>query len=73
MRRRDLLGGIAAWPAAVHAQQPSASGRVPAVGFVGVASVEADALLLVPFRQGLTDLGYVPGRALRLVSKQAAG
>src|SRR5436190_11894655 len=72
MRRRNLLGGMAAWPIAAHAQQPG-GGRIPVVGFVGVASMQVDAQLLVPFRQGLTDLGYVPGRTLRLEERYSDG
>jgi hypothetical protein len=54
MRRRDLLCGLAAWPSAARGQP-----RIPVVGFVGVASKEADATVLDPFRQGLKERGYV--------------
>ena len=68
MRRRDLLGGLSAWPIAAYGQP-----RIPVVGFVGVASREADATVLDPFRQGLKDLGYVEGRTLRLETRYADG
>jgi len=69
MRRRDLLCGLMAWPAAAHGQQQ----RIAVVGFVGVASKEADANVLEPFRQGLKDLGYVEGRTLRLETRYSDG
>jgi putative ABC transport system substrate-binding protein len=73
MRRRDLLGGIAAWPLAAHGQQPASGGRIPVVGFVGIASAAVDAFLLEPFRRALRDLGYVEGRTLRLETRYADG
>jgi putative ABC transport system substrate-binding protein len=63
MRRRDfitLVGGAAAWPLAVRAQQPamfrigSCSARHPARGFLG------------PFGIRLGELGYVEGQNLTL-------
>jgi len=63
MRRRVLLGGLLAWPAAAHGQP-----RIPVVGFVGVASKEADAAILEPFRQGLKDRG-----TLRLETRYSDG
>jgi putative tryptophan/tyrosine transport system substrate-binding protein len=56
MRRREfitLLGGAAAWPVAVRAQQP---GPMRRIGVLVIPSRE-DAI-----RQGLRDLGYVEGR-----------
>jgi putative ABC transport system substrate-binding protein len=72
MRRRDLLGRLAAWPLAAPVGaygQP----RVPVVGFVGIASREADANLLEPFRQGLKERGYVEGRTVRLEPRYSDG
>lgn len=43
------------------------------VGFVGVASKEADAFILAPFVQGLKTRGYVEGRTLRLEARYADG
>ena len=54
-----LLGGAAAWPLAVPAQQPG----TPVIGFVSIRS--ADDVSSAPvdaFRQGLIEAGYVPGQ-----------
>jgi putative tryptophan/tyrosine transport system substrate-binding protein len=58
--RRDfitLLGGAAAWPIAVRAQQAG----MPVVGFLHPASPEGYGNPLRAFRQGLKDAGFVDG------------
>src|SRR5262245_2984693 len=52
-----LLGGAAAWPLAVHAQQP---GKIPRIGIIGPAF--DDAPRWNAFRHGLRDLGYLEGQ-----------
>ena len=60
MRRRNfisLVGGAAAWPMAVRAQQPA----MPVIGFLINVLPEGFRERLSGFRQGLRDGGYVEG------------
>jgi putative ABC transport system substrate-binding protein len=65
MRRREfigLVGSAAAWPFAVHSQQPA----MPVIGFLSNSSFEQNRDYLAAFRQGLAKSGYVEGRNLAI-------
>jgi putative ABC transport system substrate-binding protein len=65
MRRREfvgLVGGAAAWPLAVRAQQPA----MPVIGFLHSGLPAAYAPMVIGFRQGLDKAGYVEGRNLAI-------
>ena len=62
IRRREFIvtlgSAAAAWPLAARAQQSA----IPVVGYLGVASAQAEAYLLAPFRKGLSEAGFDEGR-----------
>src|SRR5262249_43161967 len=61
MRRREFIsavGGAAVWPLAARAQQTTS----PVIGFLHPSSAEAYANLMLAFRKGLGEIGYVEGR-----------
>src|SRR5947209_14249173 len=60
LRRRDfiaLLGGAAAWPLAARAQQPSSL-----VGVLHSGSHTTFAPLMIAFRRGLQERGFIEGQ-----------
>jgi putative ABC transport system substrate-binding protein len=73
MRRREFIGSLigtaVAWPLATRAQQPG----VPVIGFLHGASPEGYAPMVMAFRQGLKDAGYVDGRNVALEFRWAEG
>jgi putative ABC transport system substrate-binding protein len=75
MQRRHflgILGAAAAWPSAARAQQDGAR-HVPIVGFVGFANPAVDDAIVMPFRKGLADRGYVEGRSIIVEVRNANG
>jgi putative ABC transport system substrate-binding protein len=74
MKRRtfmSLLGGAAmTWPLAARAQQ---AGKVPRIGFLGLASPSTYAARLEAFRLGLRDFGYVENANITIEYRWAQG
>ena len=76
-RRKFLatVGGAAAatsvlWPLAAQAQQP---GKVPRIGFLGLASPSTFAPRIEAIRQGLRDFGYSEGTTATIEYRWAEG
>src|SRR5262245_12696393 len=64
-----LLGGAAAWPFAVRAQQPT----MPTIGFLS-SLAQSDLGLVIPgFKQGLNGAGLVEGRNIAIEYRWAEG
>ncbi|MGY3036399.1 putative ABC transport system substrate-binding protein [Bradyrhizobium sp. USDA 4354] len=72
MRRREflgVLGGSAAWPLVVRAQQRS----TPVIGILGFGATIQAAPGVAAFRQGLREVGYAEGRNVVIEYRWAEG
>jgi len=64
-----LAGGLLAAPLTAEAQAPA---KVPRIGFLTLLSSPESPQLLVAFRQGLRELGYVEGQTIAIEYRFAA-
>jgi ABC-type uncharacterized transport system substrate-binding protein len=74
VKRRDvitLLGGAAAWPLAVRAQQPERMRRIGVLMSYAESDGEGQALV-AEFQKGLQKLGWAEGRNIRFDYRWAA-
>ena len=65
LKRREfitLVGGAAAWPLAVRAQQAA----MPVIGFMSAGSPETYPQSLAAFRKALNDIGFIEGQNLAI-------
>ena len=73
MRRREfvtLLGGATmVWPLAARAQQPA----IPVVGFLSSRSPSESAEVIMSFRRGLQEKGFVEGQNVVIAFRWAEG
>ena len=72
MKRREFiagLGGAAAWPLVVRAQQEA--GRTLRLGYLWIGADGSDGQTLSGVRQGLADVGLVEGRNLVMERRYA--
>jgi putative ABC transport system substrate-binding protein len=73
MKRRQfitLLGGAAAWPLAVRAQQ---AGKLPTIGYLGQSTLAVESRLVAALVQGLRELGWTEGRTVAIEYRWGEG
>jgi putative ABC transport system substrate-binding protein len=73
MKRREfigLIGGAAAWPISVLAQNTE---KVPTLGYLGAQSQDTDLWRRTAFAQRLGELGWVDGRNIKIEYRWADG
>src|SRR5215470_10313063 len=73
LQRREFIArlgsAVTAWPLAAHGQQRA----MPVIGHLSARSADSDASMLVSFRRGLGDVGYVEGRNVVIEYRFADG
>jgi putative tryptophan/tyrosine transport system substrate-binding protein len=73
MKRRDfitLLGGVAAWPLAAHAQQ---AGKLPTVGLLVPGTPSSHGHWFASLVQRLHELGWIEDRTIAIAYRWAEG
>jgi putative tryptophan/tyrosine transport system substrate-binding protein len=73
MERRNfitLIGGVAVWPLAAHAQQ---SGKLRTVGYLGSGTATVQSQFALAFAQRMRELGWIEGKTLAIEYRWGEG